>query len=88
MSTIVSVSTTNNYWNILKHLSDDVKVDLITRLSDSLKKKTQKVVSASDFYGIWGNDGIDNEEFLKELRDTRQNIQGIKLENWIDRSTT
>ena len=43
MSTVTSVSTTNNYWNILKHLSDDVKIDLITLLSTSLKKKNTEV---------------------------------------------
>ena len=72
MSTITPVATTNNYWNILKHLSDDVKVELITLLSNSLRKKTRKSVSASDFYGIWGNDNIDTDEFVKELRDARK----------------
>ena len=72
MSTVTSVSTTNNYWNILKHLSDDVKIDLITLLSTSLKNKTQKPVSASDFYGCWGNDDAETEEFVKELRDSRK----------------
>ena len=72
MSTVTSVSTTNNYWNILKHLSDDIKIDIITLLSSSLKNKTRKSVSASNFYGIWGNDDIDSDEFVKELRDSRK----------------
>ena len=72
MSTVTSVSTTNNYWNILKHLSDDVKIDLITLLSTSLKKKTRKSISASDFYGSWGNGDAETEAFVKELRDSRK----------------
>ena len=72
MSTAASVSVTNNYWNILKHLSDDIKIDLIALLSDSLRKKTQENVSASDFYGIWGNDNTDTDEFVKELREARK----------------
>ena len=72
MSTVTSVSTTNNYWNILKHLSDDVKIDLITLLSTSLKKKTRKSISASDFYGSWGNNDDETEAFVKELRDSRK----------------
>lgn len=72
MSTVTSVSTTNNYWNILKHLSDDVKIDLITLLSTSLKKKTRKSISASDFYGSWGNNDAETEAFVKELRDSRK----------------
>ena len=73
MGTITSTSMTNNYWNILKHLSDDIKLDLITLLSNSLKKKeTRQSVSASDFYGCWGDDGIDSDELVKELRDSRK----------------
>lgn len=77
MSTTASVSTTNNYWNILKHLSDDIKIDLITLLSNSLRKKTHPPVSASDFYGCWGDDHIDTDEFVQELRDARKFRQEI-----------
>lgn len=77
MSTVTSVSTTNNYWNLLKHLSDDTKINLITLLSDSLRKKTREPISASDFYGIWGNDNVDTDEFVKELRDARKFRQEI-----------
>lgn len=30
-----------------------------------------KQVSASDFYGIWGDDGIGAEEAVSELKDIR-----------------
>ena len=72
MNTSSSISTTNSYWNILKHLSDDVKIDLITLLSSSLKKKKEKPISASNFYGIWGDDGMSTEEFVDEIRSCRR----------------
>lgn len=72
MNTTTSISTTNNYWNILKNLSDDIKIDLITLLSSSLKSKKEEPVSASNFYGIWGDDGMKTEEFVDELRASRK----------------
>ena len=72
MNTSTSISTTDSYWNMLKHLSDDVKIDLITLLSSSLKKKKEKSVSASNFYGIWGDDGMTTEEFVDEIRSFRR----------------
>lgn len=72
MNTTTPLSITNNYWNILKHLSDEIKLDLITLLSVSLKKKAQSSVSASEFYGSWGNDGIDCDDFVKEIRSSRK----------------
>ena len=72
MNTNTSVSTTDNYWNLLKHLSDDVKIDLITLLSSSLRKKTVDAISASVFYGTWGKDGIGDDEFVEELRESRK----------------
>ena len=33
----IALNSTNNYWNLLKHLSSDVKLELISRLSRSLQ---------------------------------------------------
>ena len=72
MNTTASISATNNYWNLLKNLSDDIKIDLITLLSSSLKEKEKKSTSARKFYGIWGNDGMTTEEFIDEIRFSRK----------------
>ena len=36
-------------------------------LSTSLKEKNEQTLSASDFYGCWGDDGMETEEFINEL---------------------
>ena len=46
-------------WSSLKYLDDDSKLDLITMLTQSLKDSgNRKEISASEFYGIWGDDGM------------------------------
>ena len=72
METIVrSKRTANDYWNIIKHLSPDAKLDLITMLTKSLKRTTPKRVLAKKYYGIWGDDGMSDDEFVKELKSLR-----------------
>ena len=61
----------NNYWNLVKHLSPDAKIDLITLLSQSLKNTSHHQVSAKKYYGIWGDDGMSDDEFIKELKSLR-----------------
>ena len=31
----IAINTANNYWNLLKFLSNDVKIELIAKLSNS-----------------------------------------------------
>lgn len=67
-----------NYWNMLKHLNDDVKMDLIVMLTQSLKhNKKEKKISAKTFYGIWGDDGFTADEFNEELKASRKFNQDI-----------
>lgn len=71
IATINSRRTVNSYWNIIKHLSPDAKLDLIAMLTKSLKKTTTKRVSAKKYYGIWGDDGMSDDEFVEELKSLR-----------------
>ena len=73
----VSRDSANSYWNIVKHLSPDVKKDLITLLSQSLKPSTAQTISAKKYYGIWGDDGVSDEDFIKELESMRSFNHGI-----------
>ena len=59
-------------WSSLKYLDDDSKLDLITMLTQSLKDSgNRKKISASEFYGIWGDDGMSDDEFVEALRETQ-----------------
>lgn len=71
ISTVSSRRTADSYWKIIKHLSPDAKLDLITMLTKSLKKSTLKRVSAKKYYGVWGDDGMTDEEFIDELKSLR-----------------
>ena len=66
------VATTVPYWNIIKHLADRDKLELIFLLSQSLKDGGKRPsVSAKDLYGVWGDDGYTAEEFIREIKDAR-----------------
>ena len=69
--------TADSYWNIIKHLSPDAKIDLITLLTQSLKKTSRNQVSAKKYYGIWGDDGMSDEEFVDELKSLRSTDREI-----------
>ena len=62
------------YWHELKGLSNEVKLDLISRLSASiLHKDTKKVFSAKHFYGIWKDSNpSDADELAKKINKARQ----------------
>ena len=67
------------YWDLLKDLSDDRKVDLIDRLVRSLvhkpEEKKAEPVSASRFYGVWKDEdfpGMSADDMVKEIKASRQ----------------
>ncbi|WP_075558052.1 hypothetical protein [Parabacteroides timonensis] len=66
----ISVSNTDKYWILLKDLSNEMKLDLISRLSNSMKsKETVKPVSASQFYGVWKDtDSLDADTLVEEVK--------------------
>ncbi len=69
MATTMLRSRLESRWSSLKYLDDDSKLDLITMLTQSL--------SASEFYGIWGDDGMSDDEFVEALRAERKFNQEI-----------
>lgn len=67
-------------WSSLKYLDDDSKLDLITMLTQSLKDSgNRKKISASEFYGIWGDDGMSDDEFAEALRAERKFNRDITI---------
>ena len=74
----VTLPKASNYWNVFMHMDDSEKIDLIFLLLKSLKhEKAIPTTSPSDFYGIWGDDGMSDEQFLKELKSLRNFNQEI-----------
>lgn len=72
-----TVRTTRNvvphYWNIVKRLSTDEKLELIVLLTQSLKEESDsQPMSAKEFYGIMADDGFTAEEMVKELKEMRR----------------
>lgn len=73
MKTTAIIPESNSYWNVLKDLSDEVKLDLISRLSQSLlcSKTEKKTISASSFYGVWeDSDSLDVDRLVREVRES------------------
>lgn len=62
----------------MKYLDNNSKIDLITMLTESLRSTgKRKKISASEFYGIWGNDDMSDDEFIEALRAERTFNQNI-----------
>ena len=77
MATTVSQNVLN-HWNTLKYLDNNTKLDIIALLTQSLKHpEKRKKISAKKFYGIWGDDGLTAEDFIKELKNERKFSQDI-----------
>jgi len=62
--------TFESYWELLKDLSPSIKLDLISRLTESVKDEIQKKPAAfSKSFGAW--QGEDAEKLAQEIRDSR-----------------
>ncbi|MFP4026125.1 MAG: hypothetical protein ACLFVR_16510 [Thiohalospira sp.] len=67
-----SINIADNYFGMIKNLSVDVKLDLISKITDSLKKtKTENTDDSwKKLFGAWESDQ-SAEEIIKELRASR-----------------
>lgn len=71
MDDTLNIPNANSYWNVLKDLSNEAKIELIARLSNSLlHKEEEKQASASDFYGVW-KDCESAEHLNDEIKTAR-----------------
>lgn len=72
------------YMKLLSPLSPDIKLDLISKLSESLKEKisAKSVSHSSDFFnalsGAWEDD-IPAEEEIKLIRESRTSNKTRKI---------
>ena len=60
-----------NYFELIKNLNVDVKLELISRISDSLREQTvSRDDSWKDLFGAY-NSGQSAEEIIDDLRSSR-----------------
>ncbi len=74
----------DNYWNLLKGLSDNIKLALISKLSSSIALKTEaseaKSMKLSDFYGeLEGYDFPSASEIRNVMQDEDKGINQFCL---------
>ena len=72
MDDTLNLPNENIYWNMLKDLSNEAKLELIARLSNSLLHQEAKTkISASSFYGVWRDDDVP-EDLAEEIKVSRR----------------
>ena len=76
----MNIPNMDTYWSILKNLSSDMKLELISRLSKSLLSKDQSIEDnwASQFAGEW-KDSRSAESILEDIRNSRTSNREIEL---------
>ena len=87
MTALVLKQESDNYWNLIKDASNEVKLALIKRLSDALRpavaeKKAKKKYTADDFAGMWDDEHfMPVEDINKAIRDARH-VKSGRDEFW------
>lgn len=80
---INNLSVTDMYMSMLSSLSDDEKLDLITKLSESMRKKRTNPKRTkelfSQFNEDWGGDKTP-DEIAEDLRNSR--VFTREIEEW------
>ena len=87
MTAITLKRESDNYWDLIKDASNEVKLALIKRLSDALypavaEKAEKKKYTADDFAGIWDDEhfmGVD--DINKAIRDSRH-VRSTRNDFW------
>lgn len=83
-TTDIHKKQTSIYWRLLRNLSDEVKIGLISLLSKSLRKKPAEASDTTDlflekFYGKWkGNASAD--EVISAIYETRSSRDPMSFE--------
>ena len=70
-------SISNIYWEMLKDLSSDIKLELIAKLSASLVAK-DNTSDTSEFVGRWEDDRTA-DEVIEDIRGARTSNREIEL---------
>lgn len=73
------IDIADNFFGMIKNLSTDVKLELISKITDSLKgaKKESKDDAWKELFGAWQSDE-SAEEMIEEIRASRQTNRQIE----------
>jgi hypothetical protein len=73
------IDIADNFFGMIKNLSADVKLELISKISDSLKgtKKEAKDDSWKELFGAWQSDE-SAEEMIESIRASRHTNRQIE----------
>ena len=66
----LEIKLANTYLSFLKNLSDDIQLDIIAKISNSLKSKKNTVKTDSYFSGIRNSDETA-EQLILEIKNAR-----------------
>lgn len=66
------IDIADNFFGMIKNLSADIKLELISKISDSLReqKRETRVDSWKELFGAWQSDE-SAEEMIEEIRASR-----------------
>jgi len=71
-----------SWWALLNNLSNEIKLELASRLIDSLKKETPKKPTVNNewrsLFGAWKEDEMPTEELINLIRDSRISNHSIE----------
>ena len=80
-TSVYGKGSNNRYWNMLKNLSSDVKLDLIAKLSASLVASDKKAATSNwalDMAGRW-SDSRDTVDIVSDIRSSRTSNREVDL---------
>ena len=80
---IANLNVTDMYMSMLSSLSNDEKLDLITKLSESMRKKKSSPKRTKELFSRFNEDGGGNqspEEIAEDLRNSR--VFTREVEEW------
>ena len=66
-TTDINTSLIDNYFGLIKNLSPEVKLDLIERITKTMRNKTNEKKLLKNAFGAW-NSKKSADEIINELR--------------------
>lgn len=85
MERYAKITEVDLYWNSIKNLGKDIKLELIAKLSNSLlEDSSRKAIKAEgwtkDFRGMWNDDSRSTDEIVDDIRKSRTFTR--EIEGW------